>query len=408
MPKYDPNDPLDKAIYEGDIEETKRLLNDGAKMPKHYKGKDSGNLINLLTSNENANNGSMVQNITSLPPKQAHDLANLLGYTNKFDTLVEEAVEGGIDPSKKQPTQSEKEEKDRFPTKSDAVVKKRWGISAFVHSYFLNDNNDIDILSRFEKTKEAEFEKAEIEYQNTIEALKKLDPSSRLNGIMEAKKKKKANVKNTNWEEVANLINRCKDIAKANREEYQKEPQKTNSQEPSVTIDVDSNLPIESIEFGEKDETQSTYSDLTEVSREGDFVSSDSSIIPPSPSIRSTSNSSKEKSVRFKLDKSSNQPDEVTSQSDGQSTVYHSAQFDMSDQSYYSGHSDYDYYMSAFEEQKQDNNPIDSRRTRGESEQTKSERVNQAIESLSAFFGISPSSSHVSQVESSTPKNRGK
>jgi len=388
MPRYNPKDPLDKAIYDGDMQKTKELINSGAKMPEHYAGKDSGNLMNVLTKNENAKNMLLVPNIANLDEEKAKDFANLLGYTNKFDTLVHEAVTGGLKkPS--EPTQKKQTgEKDKFATKSDAIVKKRWGLAAFVLNHFAYNQEDIDIMSRFKATKEKALKQADAEFKDFAEKSKSLDMDTRLKGMKKARETKKE--KTGQWDEVSNLIKHYLDVSGINKDENQKESPKQNSNEPSVTIEEDVKKPVKDISYDDKEDTSSVYSDITEVSKEVDALSLDSSTAPAIASKQSSSGSSREKSVRFN-------EESLSSKSKEQSASNQSARSDIDDQSYYS-----DYYtvsMTSSEQSDLDNESVASARTTENEDQAQAERTAQAIESLSAFLGISPSGSHTSQVE---------
>jgi hypothetical protein len=155
---------LQKAIFEGDINKSKKLLEAGASMPTIYEKRNSDSLKVLITKPKRAR--SIIQagndsNYAKLDESTAEKMSNTLGAVNEFDNALQNALDGGfivrttIDVETKQSEIVEKKER-------TDMLKKRWKLAATVLNHFAShDNEKVDFLERFNSLKEIASKKNE-------------------------------------------------------------------------------------------------------------------------------------------------------------------------------------------------------------------------------------------------------
>jgi hypothetical protein len=228
-------DNLQKAISNGNVQKTKELLESGATVLEQYSSKNADSLLLLITKPKGVGRGIFAKKhdkqLAQLDKKTADSMATMLAQVNNFDAALYEAVNKGF--LQKEIIEID-EKKEQIIKKSEPtdMLKGRYKLAALVlNHYASNDENRIDLLSRFSSLKESVPEN---------------------------------HAKKEEWNQTYNLINKHIELGKKSSP-----AKRTDTQEQGT----ENNFPVTSITIIDpKDDISLTYSTESSISFEARFA----------------------------------------------------------------------------------------------------------------------------------------
>lgn len=150
---------LENAINEGKINLTKKLLESGASVPKQYLNKNVDSLRLLITKPSDLGRGIFSKksdkSIAQLDEKTAESIARTLAQVNNFDIALSEALNGGFIASKTVDIDEAKNDIVITKKQTDMLRGRRKLAALMLNHSASEDENRIDLLSRFSSLKES-------------------------------------------------------------------------------------------------------------------------------------------------------------------------------------------------------------------------------------------------------------
>lgn len=183
---------LEEAIINGDIDTTKELLESGASLPEKYKYVDieeyKNTHINKYLYTYKINNSGKTPNfmklrkeskkaLTEYAEKKHKDfrsnilsenknlqedvvdnLAEMFSVSNQFDYALFKAVHGGFMKSQKIEFDSSTGKESKMTQQTDMLQERRKLVTFIINHYESSEENQLDILKRFQSLKKLESE----------------------------------------------------------------------------------------------------------------------------------------------------------------------------------------------------------------------------------------------------------